>query len=397
MRLPKRSTDFVSAFEIPAIAPIKLARKLDRDFKSGTEAVREFQKKSDESARKFSGNIGQMAGVTSQGLHAIEGDFNNSLKALNVDQVSFNLRAASRPVGKGGKAPFATGGYITGGAPVGDSIPAMLERGEGVLNRNATAALGGRGFVDWANKRFSRFQTGGMAGLNPAISSIVNWASQKYGAVVTSGYRPGDSDSWHGSGAAADLVSGDMGAMARGLFSNFRSKLEELFYDPLGFYIPTRGVVSQGAIGGHTDHVHAAALGAAVAAVGGAAARIARQMVQGPGGGLRDVAQPVLDQVRRAANRKLGATGFFGAEPTAGGMSKTAIMALWRQINPSVGDPNLMAAIAMAESSGIPTAHGPPDGRGLYQIEWPIWGATLGQVRESLQRRRQHPDGAGCV
>lgn len=43
-------------------------------------------------------------------------------------------------------------------------------------------------------------------------------------------------------------------------------------------------------------------------------------------------------------------------------------------------NPGLMAAIAMAESGGNPAAHGPPDGRGLWQIEWPVWASTLGHI-----------------
>jgi hypothetical protein len=39
--------------------------------------------------------------------------------------------------------------------------------------------------------------------------------------------------------------------------------------------------------------------------------------------------------------------------------------------------PRVMGAIGMAESSGDPSAHGPPDGRGLWQIEWPVWAKTM--------------------
>jgi len=39
--------------------------------------------------------------------------------------------------------------------------------------------------------------------------------------------------------------------------------------------------------------------------------------------------------------------------------------------------PRIMGAIGMAESSGDPAAHGPPDGRGLWQIEWPVWARTM--------------------
>lgn len=57
---------------------------------------------------------------------------------------------------------FARGGKIFGGKPTGDSVPAFLERGEYVMNRNAVRAIG-PGNLDRMNfGMFPRYQSGGM-------------------------------------------------------------------------------------------------------------------------------------------------------------------------------------------------------------------------------------------
>ena len=80
---------------------------------------------------------------------------------------------------------------------------------------------------------------------------------RRMGLVLSSFLRPGDTDSFHSQGRAADL-SGSPEAMARFFrwaLRRYGRGLTELFYDPLG------GIdngVSIGAIGDHTDHVHIA-------------------------------------------------------------------------------------------------------------------------------------------
>lgn len=66
--------------------------------------------------------------------------------------------------------------------------------------------------------------------------------------------------------------------------------------------------------------------------------------------------------------------GTFGYNGTGNGpyMTKGEIVNLAQKYN--MPNPNLMAAIAMAESGGEIDAFGPPSGRGLWQIEWNVWG-----------------------
>lgn len=58
---------------------------------------------------------------------------------------------------------FARGGKIFGGKPTGDSIPAFLERGEYVMNRNAVKAVGHKNLDALNFGMYPRFQQGGMA------------------------------------------------------------------------------------------------------------------------------------------------------------------------------------------------------------------------------------------
>jgi hypothetical protein len=77
---------------------------------------------------------------------------------------------------------------------------------------------------------------------------------------------------------------------------------------------------------------------------------------------------------KRAQGLLAQAAGVIGFA-RGGIMSQAAIEGLARSVH--MPNPHLMSAIAMAESSGDPAAHGPPDGRGLWQIEWPVWGRTM--------------------
>jgi TP901 family phage tail tape measure protein len=56
------------------------------------------------------------------------------------------------------------GGMVQGGKPIGDSVPVLLERDEGVINRRAVKALGGPAAIDAINSAVPRFQKGGVAG-----------------------------------------------------------------------------------------------------------------------------------------------------------------------------------------------------------------------------------------
>ena len=94
-----------------------------------------------------------------------------------------------------------------------------------------------------------------------------------------------------------------------------------------------------------------------------------------------EAAQGALDRIHGAANARVaqivgGMGGIEGAETgSGGGWSKSQLVQLYERVG--MPNPNLMAAIALAESSGVPNAFGPPSGRGHLQIEWKVWADTM--------------------
>ena len=80
---------------------------------------------------------------------------------------------AQRKASGGGRTVKRQRGGMVPGSGTGDRIPALLEPGEGVINKRAVAAMGGPSAVMAINASIPRFQKGGVAGL---AASAVNAA-----------------------------------------------------------------------------------------------------------------------------------------------------------------------------------------------------------------------------
>jgi TP901 family phage tail tape measure protein len=89
----------------------------------------------------------------------------------------------------------------------------------------------------------------------PAITAYLDGRHVPYVITSTTGGRHAV-NSYHYRGKAVDMVSSDMRQIATALL-DARAQLAEMFYDPLGQYVKD-GRLVRGAIGGHSDHVHAA-------------------------------------------------------------------------------------------------------------------------------------------
>ena len=320
-----------------------------------------------------------------RGLDKLGISTNAALRALGLDDVNFGVvgRSGRSPGLRrqyGGEVPRAQQGMsIVPGHGSGDKVDlhARVEPREGVfvMNRNAMGAL-----AEW-NSMFPRFaKGGGMKGSAPGISRFAQDIIGRFGGYW-SGARPGD-DGYHGQGLAADIVPGDWKGASAAVNRAGRSLLE-------GIYNP--GVFGGSAVsweagqrvgpehwgadwGGHQDHIHAALSGS----VKLMAAELKRILITGPKGAMRSTAQGAVDTAWKGAKRYLNRKTRFSGEPSAGvGIGQARIASLWRQVHGRFGNSRLMSAIAMAESAGNPAAHGPPDGRGLYQIEWPVWGDSV--------------------
>jgi hypothetical protein len=117
------------------------------------------------------------------GANAVISVVNAIIDAINLIPGVPDIEGVGKiGTGGGGWSPFQRGGELTGGKPSGDSIPALLERGEYVLNRKAVQQVG----VDRLNQlnfqAASRFQTGGPVGM--IGGGIVDAAKSVVGKVA---------------------------------------------------------------------------------------------------------------------------------------------------------------------------------------------------------------------
>lgn len=103
----------------------------------------------------------------------------------------------------------------------------------------------------------------GTAGGAVSLDNVAKLAMEKFGLVVTSGFRPGD-DGWHGQNRARDLAgpAGAMRAFAQFMLGLAPSLLE-LIHTPLGVGVKNGSVVPIASFGtdvmaDHLDHVHIA-------------------------------------------------------------------------------------------------------------------------------------------
>jgi len=108
-------------------------------FQGVTEIVRDKFKAAYDAAANF---IGKIIGVI------------NKIPGVNI-----NFGGEGKQ--KGGIVGLQRGGFLTGGRPSGDSIPAMLERGEYVLNREAVKKIGIDRLDKFNFNSAPRFQLGG--------------------------------------------------------------------------------------------------------------------------------------------------------------------------------------------------------------------------------------------
>ena len=112
------------------------------------------------------GNTEGMVNKSSQGIGKLGKNTNNALKAFGAKTLAFKIELAK----SGAQSGFARGGPIDQGRPSGDSVPALLEHGEYVLNRNAVGKVGKRNLDAINFNAAKRFAKGGSAGgLNFAL------------------------------------------------------------------------------------------------------------------------------------------------------------------------------------------------------------------------------------
>lgn len=153
----------------------------------------------------FSSAWGKVRDIFSDGADAVMSivrsivDVLNRIPGVNIDLGSTKVGdegSAGTRVPGGHATHRQRGGMLFGGKPSGDSIPAMLERGEYVLNRNAAAKVGRKQLDKLNFGTASRFQTGGPVGMlgggiadavSGAASSVAGAASGLAGKALSAG------------------------------------------------------------------------------------------------------------------------------------------------------------------------------------------------------------------
>lgn len=108
-------------------------------------------------SNKVPKSVWDMVNASGSAFRALNQKVNRELTAFGVKAVSFDVASGAKDIA--GDLGHQRGGPIPG-FQTGDVIPAMLEPGEFVLNRNAVAALG-LGNVHAINSAWPRFQRGG--------------------------------------------------------------------------------------------------------------------------------------------------------------------------------------------------------------------------------------------
>jgi len=288
----------------------------------------------------------------------------------------------------------ARGGFFLGqpGAKGRDNIPmnvngqpVIAAEGEyvGIFNRhqqaelNALAQRGGyRGLQDvmQSNNRPHHMAGGGIIGLGRKLQSEGYQVGEHPAFGGVGRHAKG---SYHYSGQAIDVNADGQGQA----FENKR-------LDSLSARLRGMPGVAEllWRVAGHFDHLHVAMTGGggAMGAMGGGAKaeRLKRVLWGGPGGALGKMGQAGLDRVLSGAQSRLdGIAGTFGADidegtftggggaSSAGGkFDRAALEDLWKSAGGAPNLARLMAAIALAESSGNPGVTNSIGARGLWQV-----------------------------
>lgn len=239
-----------------------------------------------------------------------------------------------------------------------------------------------------------RFATGGVMAAGRLASKMGLSVSEGpgYGGIPSSGHTGG---SLHYSGLAYD-VSGSPALMRRYFFAAqraFRGQINELFYDPIGWYLD-QGRKVPGAIGGHGDHVHigfnpggARLAGGALRGLGGAGgaggAAVPNIRLNARKSGLAGIPGAVADKNNQTMakgmsdrlNRLIGGARGGGGMGAPGG-SRSAVerqiaRELFRHGANKIGAAGIIGN-AYAESSMDPGAEGTGGGG--------LWGFTAGAI-----------------
>lgn len=315
-------------------------------------------------ASDVAGNATRMVNAVGKGLKTLGENTNSALKAFGAKKMGFTIKSAGNTISDAiGKQ---RGGPINQGKASGDSVPAMLERGEYVLNRNAVRAVG-KNRLDAINfGAAKRFQTGGVVeALGP-----VNMPPFQYDANHA------------GSNRHLHLAMSSPAAIVA-----FGKRLQQAGF-MVGEHPAFGGVQAQHAPGGYHYSNQAIDINTAndetvaeirkvVSMLGGAsgsvsAQKLKRLILEGPAGPLREMGQSALDRVRKAGNKFIASQrpteGYEGATMSGSGEVEKVFARVAKQLSTSKTATLALGMAGYAESGMRDLSYGHSSSQGALQL-----------------------------
>lgn len=244
-------------------------------------------------------NVDGLGDNVDNGMGRIRDSTNNALDAFGVDPVSFKVAED-----KGGGQKKQLGGKIVPGQGSGDKVPAMLEPGEVVWNREAVKKMGGAHKANLPNRKFRRYATGGIVeqALGPYDIPPIAYAADHAGSnshlhldFFTARQAQGFGHRMQGLGwGIAEYTP------THGNPYNFGPVTTH--HESPGHYDGTAFDANKGVVEARSDVAQIAKM-LGGGNIGAVVKKIARVVLEGPDGPLKGIGQGALDKVWNAANQ----------------------------------------------------------------------------------------------
>jgi TP901 family phage tail tape measure protein len=360
-----------------------------------------FQKKSHEAATKSARSFLDWEETATGAMGSVGAEMNKMLSAMGQKPLSFSAHTE-----KHAKTHKARGGQINVGAASGDSVHALLEKGEYVVNREAVSKVGVHKLNELNFGKAPRFQEGGAVGGNMGMAiAKANEIDSEHFPYLWGGGHGGFSGPYDCSGAvsavlhAANLlpqpmVSGDLasyGEPGPGPITIYANAVHA-FMKIAGKFFGTSGSNPGGGAGWFPSSVGLSEVSGGDS--GGAfqvrhpsgviAEQLKKVMIEGPEGQLKKIGQSSVDHVYAAANKYIQAHmpgGFGGGDPNLEGVGGP-VASQAAQISKASHSPHV-STLALFEALWAESSMGESSPGNVLQGLGP-GGAPIGTAAEEI-------------
>lgn len=274
-----------------------------------------FQKKSHEAAKNSAQSFLNWEKTTTGAMGSVGSEMNRMLSTMGAKPLAFGSTSGKHKQTQ----KKARGGEIAIGAASGDSVHALLEKGEYVVNREAVSKVGVHKLNELNFGKAPRFQEGGAVGNLGAAIAEANRVNEAQFPYVWGGGHGGFNGPFDCSGAVSDvlhaagllgrpMVSGELasyGAPGAGPITIYANP-EHTFMKIMGRFFGTSASNPGGGAGWMSDPGASYRAGFAVRHPTGVAAEtLAKHMLTGPEGKLKQIGQRSVEHVESAAQKYL--------------------------------------------------------------------------------------------